>query len=53
MADYTTVSAVKTYLRIASATDDAILANFVTRASALIDDHCGRWFTALTQTRAC
>lgn len=51
MADYTTVSAVKTYLRISSSADDAILANFVTRAGALIDDHCGRWFTALSQTR--
>jgi len=51
MADYTTASAVKTYLRIASAGDDALIGSLVTRASAIIDDSCGRWFTALTQTR--
>jgi len=51
MADYTTTSAMKTYLRIASASDDALIGSLVTRASNLIDDHCGRWFAAQTLTR--
>lgn len=50
MADYTTVSAVKDYLRIGG--DDASLAGLVTRASAMIDDYCGRWFTPIISTRS-
>lgn len=51
MADYTTVSAVKTYLHINGAAHDSLLGDLVTRASRLIDDHCGRWFDARTETR--
>jgi uncharacterized phiE125 gp8 family phage protein len=46
MADYTTVSAMKTYLRISTAADDDLLADLVTRASRIIDNYCGRWFVA-------
>jgi hypothetical protein len=51
MADYTTTAEVKTYLRITSSADDTLIGTLVTRASALIDDACGRWFTAQTATR--
>ncbi|GAB4479056.1 MAG: hypothetical protein Kow00124_24210 [Anaerolineae bacterium] len=51
MGDYTTVSDVKAYLRIAGSGDDALLAALVSRASRLIEDHCGRWFEARTETR--
>ncbi len=51
MADYTTVASVKTYLHISGAAHDALLAELVTRASRLIDDHCGRWFDARAETR--
>ncbi|HEC23056.1 MAG TPA: hypothetical protein ENI95_09075 [Chloroflexi bacterium] len=51
MTDYTTVSALKGYLRISGTGDDALLGDLVTRASRMIDDHCGRWFSAETQTR--
>jgi hypothetical protein len=52
MTDYTTVSEVKTYLHISGAGDDALLGDLVTRASRIIDQHCGRWFYADTQTRS-
>ncbi len=51
MADYTTTAAVKAYLRISGAGDDDLIGGLVTRASRLIDDHCGRWFVARTETR--
>lgn len=51
MADYTTVNEVKTYLHITGSGDDDLLADLVTRASRLIDDHCGRRFVAENQTR--
>ncbi len=51
MADYTTTDEVKRFLRIASDTDDDLIAQFVTRASALIDDITGRWFDVRTETR--
>src|SRR5688572_14878595 len=51
MADYTSVAAVKTYLHITGTSDDSLLADLVKRASRLIDDHCGRWFDARTETR--
>ncbi len=51
MTDYTTLSAVKSYLRIGGTADDVLLAALVTRASRLIDGYCHRWFAAETQTR--
>src|SRR5687768_1110516 len=51
MGDYTTLSAVKTYLSITSAAHDAMLTELVTRARRLIDDHCGRWFDGRSETR--
>jgi hypothetical protein len=51
MADYTTVSTLKTYLRINGAGDDSLLADLVTRGSRLVDDFCGRWFDARSETR--
>ncbi len=51
MGDYTTVSDVKAYLRIGGSGDDALLAVLVSRASRLIEDHCGRWFEARPATR--
>jgi len=51
MVDYTTVSAVKSYLHINTGADDTLLGELVTRASRLIDDHCGRWFITRTETR--
>jgi hypothetical protein len=51
MTDYTTTSAVKTYLHIGGSADDALIGALITRASRLIDDHCGRWFSAETQMR--
>ncbi len=52
MADYTTVSAMKTYLHITGSAHDSLLADLVTRASRLIDDHCGRWFVPRAETRS-
>lgn len=51
MDDYTTVSALKNYLHISGSADDALLGDLVTRASRLIDDHCGRWFVTRDETR--
>lgn len=51
MADYTTALAVKDYLHITSHDADAALAKLVTRASAMIDTYCGRWFTPIIETR--
>ena len=51
MAIYTTVDAVKTYLRITTTNDDALLAELGGRASALVEDHCGRRFDTWVETR--
>src|SRR5687767_13205541 len=51
MADYTTLSAVKTYLHITGTAHDALLTELISRASRLVDDHCGRWFGTQNQTR--
>jgi hypothetical protein len=51
MGDYTTLSALKTYLSITSTAHDALLTDLVTRASRLIDDHTGRWFEGRSETR--
>ncbi len=51
MTDYTTVGEVKTYLHIGGTGDDDLIEDLVTRASRIIDAHCGRWFAADTQTR--
>jgi hypothetical protein len=52
MTDYTTTAALKSYLRITSTADDALIASLITRASIMIDNHCGRWFSAKTMTRS-
>ena len=44
MADYTTVDAVKAYLRITTDSDDTLLADLIRRACRIIDDHCARRF---------
>lgn len=49
--DYTNVTALKVYLHISGSADDALLADLVTRASRLIDEHCGRRFYPTTTTR--
>ena len=51
MADYTTVNELKTYLHIAGSGDDTLLGDLVTRASRMLDDHCGRWLVAQNETR--
>jgi hypothetical protein len=51
MADYTTVNELKTYLHITGSGDDTLLGDLVTRASRMLDDHCGRWFVAQGETR--
>ncbi len=51
MADYTTVNELKTYLHITGSGDDTLLGDLVTRASRMLDDHCGRWFVAQEETR--
>jgi hypothetical protein len=51
MTDYTTLSAVKTYLHISGTAHDTLLTELITRASRLVDDHCGRWFGTQVQTR--
>lgn len=51
MTDYITLSEVKTYLSIGGSGDDSLLTTLIGRASRLIEDHCGRWFYADTQTR--
>lgn len=51
MTDYTNLAAVKTYLHITGAAHDTLLTELITRASRLVDDHCGRWFGTQTQTR--
>jgi uncharacterized phiE125 gp8 family phage protein len=52
MSSYATLSAVKAYLRVSGAGDDTLLTDLVTRASRMIDDHCGRWFITRQETRA-
>lgn len=51
MADYTTVDAVKAYLRISTSTDDTLLADLIRRACRIIDDHCARRFDSWNETR--
>lgn len=51
MADYCTLEQVKNYLHIGSNSDDALLAGLISTASALIDDRCGRFFSAQVGTR--
>lgn len=41
---YTTTAALKAYLGITSASDDALLADAINRAQAMIDRHCHRHF---------
>lgn len=51
MADYTTVRAMKNYLSIPSEAEDPVLVGLIARASAMIDDYCGRWFSPIIETR--
>lgn len=51
MADYTTVTDLKTYLHISGSADDALLADLITRASRIVDRHCHRHFAAVQETR--
>ncbi|MDQ1326679.1 MAG: hypothetical protein QG564_1805 [Campylobacterota bacterium] len=46
MADLTSVADVKKYLRINSATDDALIGSLVSSASKFIESWCGRSFSA-------
>jgi hypothetical protein len=48
---YTTLSEVKSILRITDSVDDALLETCVESASRLIDTHCERVFTASTAVR--
>ena len=50
MTDYTTESAVKTYLHISGTQDDSLIGELVTRASAIIDMQCGRRFASQAAT---
>lgn len=43
---YTTLSSLKTYLAIATTTDDALLTDLIARSGAIIDAYCGRAFEA-------
>jgi hypothetical protein len=43
---YTTLAALKTYLAITTAGDDALLTDLIGRAGAIIDAYCGRTFEA-------
>lgn len=47
---YTTLTALKTYLGITAATDDALLTDLIGRAGAIIDAYCGRTFEAAADT---
>lgn len=51
--DYTTTSAVKSYLRISDTDDDVQLALYITAASRAVDRFCGRQFgvVAAAETR--
>jgi len=51
MTDYCTVTQVKTLGGISKSTDDDLLADLVTRASAMIDAYTRRRFAARTETR--
>jgi len=51
MADYCTVTQIKTLGGISKSTDDVLLADLATRASAMIDAYTRRQFTARTETR--
>ena len=51
MANYTTLPIVKEYLHLPAKESDAMLAKLITRASAIIDAYCGRWFVPLIETR--
>lgn len=48
---YTTLSEVKSILRITDSVDDSLLETSIESASRLIDTHCERVFTASTATR--
>lgn len=50
MADYCTVSELKSALRITDSVDDTLLTNAVTAASRFIDGYCQRDFTAASGT---
>jgi len=49
--DYTNVATLKTYLQISGAADDTLLADLVTRASRLVDEHTRRHFYTVEETR--
>lgn len=49
--EYCTWANVKTYLAVTGVTDDVLGAALVTRACAMIDAFCRRWFSAVTMTR--
>ena len=51
MADYCTVQDVKDLAGASEATDDTLIATLITRASAIVDAHTRRSFTATTSTR--
>lgn len=51
MTDYTTLEDVKTYMRITSGADDAMLASIISTASRIVEEHCGRHFDTWTGTR--
>jgi hypothetical protein len=52
-SDYTTSAAVKRQANIAAANTsyDTLLGDLIAQASRAIDNHCGRWFYAKTETR--
>jgi len=47
---YVTLANVKAYLGIDNSNDDALLTAIIAAAEAQIDSHCGRRFTATTET---
>lgn len=51
MANYTTLSEVKSILRITDTVDDSLLNTCIEAASRQIDSHCERVFTSGTATR--
>lgn len=52
MADLTSVADVKTYLGIQVVTDDTLLAQLVTRASAAVEAWCGRSFASTSYSES-
>jgi hypothetical protein len=51
MTDYTTLADVKAYIGTVQSSEDALVSQFITRASRWIDTFCQRQFTARTETR--